>query len=466
MAGQLNLGGRVMPGHGPQSGNSLLSMQHDQFANPMYPQQHMPEDEWKIPTIVDHHTASLPGSAYGSPQAEGMFAKSPANGLSVLDAPLPASFDSQGVSIFARHGPIAASVPSRFGFDSSPPPSLPNNRPTESAALRNLHSSAFGDSSRNLRGFGTSPSINEESAMRMPLRQMHSERYQRPRMLSASVGARHPFDQTEGDWDDDLVFEEDLLPNTLNDLLTPQERLRRLSRTADEDQQPLSNHRSLLSNIGTPSGESPKVGSPGTLSSSPSRFGPLFARQQREKSSENVPTESAFGHVGSPLRPSPLNPGSSPSLRPSAHSRPASGDFSVSSPPRQASMSMISQQLQRARLNSRASETSDPGTSSNPPSTSTSTAKAIPAPPAASSAPHGRLDRTVSGGVSRGDKIDEEPEELFTMDEINNSSKRYSGAAQQGAKSNGNVWATPGSGVAAVTRGASVMGKTAGNGQA
>jgi RNA-binding, Nab2-type zinc finger len=428
-----NLGGRVLPTQIPAT-NSLLAMQHDQFMQPQSPlpnamseeyMNYLKKSQYDIPTI-DTTVSSLPGSAYGSPQNESLLGKSPAvKGLSVLDAPLPASFESQGISIYARTGPIAASVPSRFGFESnSPPSSLPAHRPADSSTLRNLHSSAFGDDNKNSKSslLGSSPTVAAEDSIGRRI--MHSERLSsRPKMLSSSLGARGPmFDKRDDEWDSDFVFEEDLLPNTLNDLLTPQERLRRFSRSANDDETStsFSNHRAALSGIGTPSeATSPKMGSP--LGASPSRFGSLFARQQREKAAAEGNTISeqsnvnSFGHIGSPLRPSLLNPGSSPSIRAST-SRPTSGEFSASSP-RQASMSMISQQLQRVRLSSRASETSVESASGTNTSTRVSTSSssiAVPIPP-------GRLqDRSVSTtssvGISRTEKIDEEP--LFTMDEV------------------------------------------------
>ena len=83
--------------------------------------------EMGIPTI-DTSYVSHPGSAYGSPREDEMqnrfglgLSPVPSKGLSVLDAPLPASFDSNGVSWIARNGPVAASVPTKFGLESPTP---------------------------------------------------------------------------------------------------------------------------------------------------------------------------------------------------------------------------------------------------------------------------------------------------------------------------------------------------------
>jgi len=340
-------------------------------------------------------------------------------GLSALDAPLPASFDSNGISIIARNGPIAASVPTRFGLESSPPSSF---HPTGSSTIRNLQATAFGEPIRNGNILGSSPSVTSEDAPGSR-RIMHSERFAKPRMLSASVGAgsRLPrADLADEDWDEIPTFsEEDLVPNELIHLLTPEQRRRRLSRNAEDESTSFS-HRSALSAIGTPGdSSSPKVGSP--LGASPSRFGSFFKDQQKGSASEGP---NPLGHVGSPLRPSSLNPGASPALR--ASSRPVSGEFSVSSPPRQASASVLSQQLQRTRISSRASELSDGSAKPQTPNITRSiSAGSVGAAP-------GRLDRTAStSSVSMGrDKIDEEPE-LFRMDELGDqrSNKRMSGLA-------------------------------------
>jgi hypothetical protein len=428
----LNIGGRVMP-TAAQPSHSLLSMQHDHIPGQPVPipmPQGQPDydsisgwnqSHYDIPTI-DTTYPSHPGSAFGSPQNDNHLAVSPAargSALNLRDAPLPASFDSNGVSIIARTGPIAASVPTRFGFESSPPTSYHHH---ESSTIRNLHSSAFGDHKANGGLLGSSPSVSlSEDPVTQP-RLLHSQRQSKSRMLSASVGAREmPSSAEEAfeDWDDTLTFEEDLVPNTLQELLTPAERQRRLSRNAEDDSGFSMSHRSAFSGMGTPSEASPKVGSPS--GASPSRFGAFFTRQQQK--GVDVASESPasqFGVVGSPLRSSNLNPGSSPSLR-AVGSRPASGDFFLSSPPRQASASMLSQQLQRTRLSSRAS---DPATETlkstlQPPSISRATSTGSIGGPQP-----GRLDRATSSssiGVGR-DKIDEEPE-LFAMDELGDSKR-------------------------------------------
>lgn len=386
-----------------------------------------------IPTIDTTFTAQ-PSSNIGSPPNDsGHLPLSPVQkGLSVMDVPLPASFDSQGISNAARFGHMAASVPSKF-LAESPPPSYQN----ESPALRNLHSSAFGEAQRSKSYMlGSSPpGSNEQPGGR---RIMHSSMgLARRGVLSASVGARGPM---HDDWEDaELMgaYEEDLLPSSLNDLLTPQEKMRRLSRDhGDSDGNSLS-HRASLSRLGaSPTMSDMKAGSPSGATSSPSRFFPVIGKPRANSSNESGEpgplSGTSFGHVGSPLRNSSLHPGASPSLR--ALPRPASGEGSpfVSSPPRQASMSMISQQLSRTRISSRASEEAVSGLGA--PSMHPGIARAT----SGSSATSGRLgmDRAISSSSIGRERIDEE-QGLFSMEEEDlESSKGKDGASTTSNTSN------------------------------
>ncbi|KIW03126.1 hypothetical protein, variant [Verruconis gallopava] len=485
--GPLHLGGRVMPPPtGPAPANSLLTMHQDQFAQPQpipgasSALDYMNRDMWRTDggsgnPVLDSNFSSLPKSNYGSPTLDSNLLMSPSLrgiGTTAANAQLPASFDSQGISKYARDGPFAASVPSRFGLDSSPP-----SRPFESTALRNLHNSAFGDdpvpavsttnlsNGRSLFTSGATGSLLPSSPPADELlgrRILHSERYSRnssTRMLSASVGARPPIDE----WDDTFALEEEMVPNSLHDLLTPAEKARRFSRSADDELRP------ALSGLGTPAEATSKVGSPSTAS--PSRFGAFFAGRNKESTMASaVGDASPFGPVGSPLKNSTLNQGASPSLRATANARPLSGDLgsSIASPPRQASMSMISQQLQRTRLSDRVAESQAQGAlqqqqlvgspsalpqlqhpgitrvaSGSSSSISMPPSSGAPAPP-----PVGRLDRAVSGSSNVGrEKIDEEPEELFSMDELGKTDDNAVGGGSSSAtggalkRNSGGAWA-------------------------
>jgi hypothetical protein len=371
MGGHLNLGPRLQTDlyHPQNSGSALTNSFNRAAAVPPSPYGHQyspfqnPDDAFSplsarqqsiditVPTI-DTSYASHPGSQYGSPRDDDLrygLGLSPvaAKGLSVLDAPLPASFDSNGVSWYAKNGPIASSVPAKFGLE-SPPGSLgaaKDGRTSE--ALKSLHSSAFGDDTRDrFNGIPSSPPAPPAEEY-FGKRVMHSQRFAaKSKIMSASLPKA-----VDQDWEAAFTFEEDYLPETLKDLMTPQEKARRGSRNADEEGRPIH------SGTGTPNNDSSsKFGSPSNAS--PSRWGPVFQRHQLQREEEEraaASRASAFGHVGSPLRNSSLHPGASPSSRPIVRSS-ASGDSSpyLASPPRQSSMSIISQQLQRTRLVGRA----------------------------------------------------------------------------------------------------------------
>lgn len=313
----------------------------------------------------------------------------------------------------ARHGPVAASVPSKFGLE-SPPSSSPKKAPIPADSIRNVSENAYSrDTRARATNVGSSPLTSGDEGIGQRI--MHSQRRTKPKMMSASL----PRVRANDDWEDQFLFggEEEFLPTSLHDLLTPQEKMRRLSRTEHET----SSYREHLSGIGTPADSSSKFGSPS--GASPSRYGALFARQKQEES-EKAAHSSPFGHVGSPLRNSSLHPSSSPSLR-TVSTTTISGDMSprFASPARhQSTMSALSQQLSHTRLASRA----DP-TSSNELTNGLH-------PSSARLAPHpiGRPERRDVSGSSFGNaRIDEESVEgVFSMEEDENVNKRYSGGWQ------------------------------------
>lgn len=256
-------------------------------------------------------------------------------------------------------------------------------------------------------------------------------------IMSSSLGARPSYKDEE--WDEtDMIgkFEEDLLPNSLSDLLTPQEKMRRFSRDQGENEGSFS-QRTAQSRLGvSPTASDLKFGSPSTAS--PSRFQSMWAKPRGPTydsafESGSLPGPSAFGHVGSPLRNSSLHPGASPSLR--AISRPTTGDASpyLSSPPRQAplsmSMSMISQQLQRTRLSTR----DEAGITSNPvhPGINRVTSGSN------IGNSNGRLgiDRAVSSSSINRERIEEE-QGLFSMEEEEDVNKSRDGASTTSSTSN------------------------------
>ena len=358
-----------------------------------------PSIDGGLPTI-DTPGYSHGGSVYGSPRDDELsrfgLGLSPANhkGLSVLDAPLPASFDSNGISNAARYpaAPWPSSVPSKFGLE-SPSPSLNTAKDTRtSEALKILHSSAFGSSehlSPNAVMSG-SPS-NGFSEEHFGKRMMHSSRYTKPRMLSSSVPKGGTVDR---DWEPEFAFlEEDYVPENLQDLLTPAEKARRGSlRAADAE---------------LPEGMS-KFGSP--AAASPSRWGPLFQRQREEEMEvRGKHTPSAFGHVGSPLRNS--------SLAAEIDSRQNGSRSFSSSRPGSESMSVLTQQLQRTRI--------EEGNGSPLLHPSSAVGRGAPANPSAIGRERERVvERHVSSG-SMGSGLgrittpidEEDPSFVFSMEE-------------------------------------------------
>jgi hypothetical protein len=354
-AAPITLGTRVTPTTpSAYPAASALTTSLYQTGNPSYTSTYPYGDERQhhlgrqpsldLPTIDTPY--SHPGSQYGSPRDDEStrfgLGLSPVNskGLSVLDAPLPASFDSNGISNAARYpaGPWPSSVPSKFGLE-SPSPSLNAAKESRtSETLKLLHTSAFGSSEHlgaaqsgngGMGGPSSSPpgpagtNIGEEYFGRRP---MHSSRYAKPKMLSASLPKAATVDR---DWEAEFAFlEEDYVPQNLQDLLTPAEKARRGSRVEGDGLD------------GTPT---TKFGSPITANS-PSRWGPLFQRQKDEDDgSRGSRHAAAFGHVGSPLRNSSL-------------ANEMSNGFVARSPPNSRhgsgseSLSVLTQQLQRTRL--------------------------------------------------------------------------------------------------------------------
>ena len=344
---------------------------------------------------------------FGSPsQADRLGVSPPQKGLSVLDAPLPNSFDSNGISMAARNGPFAASVPSRFGIE-SPPSSLPLKSQLGNTALRDLHSSAFGDRGMDgmLASIGSSPPSGTDEPLTFQKRPLHSESMPASHaMVSASLGTKLPtqsFDYSD-DEECDTDREEDLLPASLRDLI-PEGRTRRGSKPRTDGDTPagfLSAARRTLSGNGS---TAPDSKPPTPHSSSPSRYGGVFGRTASDSTH----------HIGSPLR----NAGFT-------FARTANGNGgelspSVSSPPKQASMSMLTQELQRTKLDAARSQAQQSATGGPPPPIAPGPVRTL------SNGSTGRrsLDRGLSGaGVG---KIDEE-QDLFDMDEIGGPAKKAS----------------------------------------
>ena len=337
---------------------------------------YQPPQYSQIP-FIETGFASRPESQYGSPpEGNRLPLSSPTAGhRSVLDAPMPASFDSQGISLMARYGPIAASMPSKV-FLESPPSSLPRKIIQPSDTLRDLHDSAF---ARDVRSkgpeLGSSPSIasadegsTTELAKRMQIQRMPISQQNQSFVMSKSL-PRSALKTMSDEWEsEDLLFgaEEDLVPPSLHELLTPQERMRRVSRTEQD-------RTGVREAFGGPSAAaehpSRRFGSPpATAAASPSRYAAFFARQKQEEvlpvtANGTASGPSPFGHVGSPLRNSNLHPGieagrrmTAVAVAPSNHENLDSSFDSAATHCRESSnpssTSALTQQLSHTRLSS------------------------------------------------------------------------------------------------------------------
>lgn len=151
-------------------------------------------------------------------------------------------------------------------------------------------------------------------------------------MLSSSLPkASTTATSVDRDWEAEFAFGDDsgdnvpenYVPENLQDLLTPAEKARRGSMRGDND--------FSIDGIS-------KYGSP--IGTSPSRWGPLFQRQKEEEEAARSARAvgSVFGHVGSPLRNSTLAQEMGDGTN--GNGRRSGND----------SMSVLSQQLQRSRL--------------------------------------------------------------------------------------------------------------------
>ena len=419
--GPLDIGGRVEPtsyvNHDSALANSILTQQQyssgpfgGQYHYAGLDEMNVAPDRYpqyqNIPSI-ETGLSSNPGSTYGSPVDDLRLPISPVGRrLTALDAPLPASFESNGISNYAKFGAMASSVPAKFGME-SPPASSPQRSGYSGEAFRAARSPVFGSNVRNNSHLASSPPAMADESIGHRL--MHSQNVSRPRMLSASV----PRAGMAEDWDEQFGVEESLLPGSLHDeVLTPDEKRRRLSRV-DID---LGIGGESSNALRIPSGNSSKVGSP--LASSPSRFSALFAKQREKgkKEQENGAMSSpGVGHVGSPLRETvlPDSFGSSPSARPTSFNWTPEEQFAAqSAPSKNPPMSMLSQQLGKMQLTRTDSSESNGGR------LQVGSARTI-------SAPAGRFERTISSPGLSSTRIDEEQADLvFSMDD--EGSKRSS----------------------------------------
>lgn len=401
---------------------------------------------------------------YGSPTGEMLTRNLPISPpIRAMDATIPETFQINRSSSAALDGPWPASVPSRFGIG----PASATTSTATSTAFGNLGYMARPEANGKTNGgrvedFGSSPPVQSGSGSVFAKRVLHSDRLRQQQPLASSLPMSRP--QMRGrhevlinDSDDDESF--DLLPGALGDeIMTPAERLRRLSRNHEDAPSMRVSHSGLA--VGSPPDSSSRYGSPPSMSlpqaisgASVSRWGPSSNKKQREEAFGGYNGHSGelqsygsspHGPIGSPLRNSSLPPvqqarqmtqgetdtsTASPSIRPIARppSSHLSGDvspFGMHSPPdRRGGLGLLGQQLKNTRL--RDSIPQEPSSSLHPQSArSTSNTSA--------QSGNGRLDRAVSAtSISRSDRIDEEPS-MFEMDEGDPARSSLEGRAPWG----------------------------------
>ena len=370
----------------------------------------------------------LRGPHMGSSSGDARLGVSPpVPGASALDATLPSSFNSQDASNIAKYGPSGASVPARLSWDPLTV-GMPTTATTRQQAFGNLDSMAMAAPAENHKDLASSPP--QSHIVPEPQRLLRPEMRSKPQsIVSASVPAHAQYNEAftpahaqfnetftpaaVGDEGDD-THGEDLLPSSLNDLLTPQEKTRRYSKSGD-DHGLIS--RQSLSSFGSPT-ES-KVGSPSHAS--PSRFGAFFAGQaaaRKEAGDHGAHSNvSGLGHVGSPLRNSTMS-----SRVPGGNSSPSFGPISPPNVTKSQHVSSLSQQLRSVQLGPSAKSGSagreqDANTSSTRHVSNQSTASAGSAISGQS-----RQDRAVSGTSAGRSRIDEEPC-VFSMEDDEENKK-------------------------------------------
>jgi hypothetical protein len=386
----------------PVDSRATQQYSNDYFGGPFFDadeQEPFPSDRYgRHYQPGDSALNSPPTSQFGSPPNDSLFPKSPVNQVrTALNVPMPQSFDPSEPLNLAPFGKTGTSAPvtGPAPFSSPGAASSLSRRlasPPDAGAYRMNNTSANLKTSSPL---GASPQTQDDSIDRI---MQSTLRQPKPRGISASVPRPGMHPQLV----DDMGAETDLLPGSLHDeVLTPAEQMRRLSR-ADQEGAP---------GMTIPSGHSSKVGSP-PAAGSPSRFSHIWAEQREKRTVE----PSSLAHVGSPLRESWM---------------PIDAPTSSRGP----QVSGISQAMQRMRLNRTESNESTSGQQQQQQQSSGLRH---------SSNPLSRIDRTISSPGLPPRKIDEDGEGVFfPMDDDKRSSSIWSAASPRLAplreKANGEI---------------------------
>lgn len=206
---------------------------------------------------INRHVDADSSFSFATSPPSDSFLSSSSRTLGAMDVPMPGSLDSNGLSFLARHGPVAASVPAQASNLSSSNLSS-SNLSSSNNALRSLYMSAYGieteatsgsykpiGSARLAAADEVSSSLNNNNNnnnnLTANLQHAHNSNARAVgsgrRYVSSSFPARASTsiwrEQSEDDVfaehmrDEPVVFEEDFVPSSLTELLTPQERQRR-----------------------------------------------------------------------------------------------------------------------------------------------------------------------------------------------------------------------------------------------
>ena len=230
------------------------------------------------------------GSHFGSPPDDFLLPRSPVENIrTALNAPLPHSFDADGISHIAKYGPLGHSLPDKFGFK-SPAGSLPQRTIPPTEGMIGLTRGPRGASP-----LASSPQTRDES---LSARIIQAPRLNRTGGLPSSVPKSGLID----DWDDRLNLDTDLLPNSLHDeVLTQEEKIRRMSRPEQDN---------ALGHVGSPLRESWMPNSEPTpqRNTSMSAISQQMARMKLERAEPGEmngvrPHSTGLRNASAPLRP-------------------------------------------------------------------------------------------------------------------------------------------------------------------
>lgn len=251
-------------------------------------------------------------------------------GLSILDVPFPASLDSNAIGWNASHAPLAKSAPGRAGMPMSSPKVL-----TPALAKDIWDNSPFAPNSPGSAKYSRALSPQNLGESLFARRQISSQRVQAADGSSSSVprlGKISNFDDIN-----ETMVEEDFIPDSLQDLLTPAEKSRRRYSGREDEPSGLKKRVDSFGSMSATSLSSQRPTSPnyGPIGS-PLRNSSMPFPESRTFSGQNKAPTNGVGHAQGPAQPSQQPPQRTPRL------------IAIPATP---NISALSSQLKRVRLN-------------------------------------------------------------------------------------------------------------------